>query len=111
MPIAGINFNNNHMLLPQLMTAGRVQAAQPVVTAGAPPSPTFSSFLTEAIDRTIASDAESKMANVDLLLGEGDQDLHSVIIAGQKAEVLLNLTVQIRNKMVESYQEIMRMQI
>jgi flagellar hook-basal body complex protein FliE len=111
MPIDPLSFSNNTALLPQLMTAGRVQSAQPVVTQGEFPAPNFSSFLQDAVDRTVSSDAQSKAANVDLLLGAGDQDLHSILIAGQKAEVLLNLTVQIRNKMVESYQEIMRMQI
>jgi flagellar hook-basal body complex protein FliE len=111
MQLNPIHFNNNHMVLPSLMTAARVQQAQPVVTQETLAAPNFSSFLSEAIDRTVAADAESKAAGVNLLLGEGDQDLHSIIIAGQKAEVLLNLTVQIRNKMVESYQEIIRMQI
>jgi flagellar hook-basal body complex protein FliE len=110
LPLDTIHFNNN-VMLPQLMTQARVSEAQPVVTAGTLPAPNFSSFLRDAVENTIASDAESKAAGIDLLLGTGDQDLHSIMIAGQKAEVLLNLTVQIRNKMVESYQEVMRMQI
>jgi flagellar hook-basal body complex protein FliE len=111
MPIDPTIFNNNTALLPQLMTAGRVQAAQPAILPGSAPIPNFSSFLTEALDSTAAAEVSSSAASVGLLLGQGDQDLHSVVIAGQKAELLLNLTVQIRNKMVESYQEVMRMQI
>jgi len=38
-------------------------------------------------------------------------DLHNVIIAGEKARISLELTLQIRNKAMEAYQEIMRMQI
>jgi flagellar hook-basal body complex protein FliE len=110
MPLDAIN-PNNYAVLPSLMTTARVNEVQPVVTQGAMPAPNFSSFLRDAVERTVGSDAESKAAGVGLLLGAGDQDLHSVVIAGQKAEVLLNLTVQIRNKMVESYQEVMRMQI
>ena len=38
-------------------------------------------------------------------------DLHKVVIAGEKARISLELTLQIRNKAMEAYQEIMRMQI
>lgn len=41
----------------------------------------------------------------------GDVDLHDVTIAAEKASVALQLTVQVRNKVVEAYQEIMRMQV
>ncbi|MDR0324833.1 MAG: flagellar hook-basal body complex protein FliE [Oscillospiraceae bacterium] len=111
MAIDSLNFNN-YTWLPSLMTAGNVQDAIPTapVATDEVPRISFSDFLSDAVGNTIASDAESSAAGMDLLLG-GEQDLHSVLIAGQKAEVLLNLTVQIRNKMVESYQEIMRMQV
>ena len=109
MAIEALNFNN-YALLPSLITAGRVQETAPVITAGETPRISFSDFLSEAMAGTVAGDYESKAAGIDLLLG-GEQDLHSIPIAEQKAEILLNLTVQIRNKMVESYQEIMRMQV
>jgi len=44
------------------------------------------------------------------LIGD-DVDLHDVVIAGEKARLSLELTLQIRNKAMEAYQEIMRMQI
>jgi flagellar hook-basal body complex protein FliE len=109
MAIPAMNFNN-YALLPSIITTGRVREVTPVITAGEPPIPTFSAFLSEAMGNTVATDYDSKAAGVDMLLG-GEQDLHSILISQQKAETLLNLTVQIRNKMVESYQEIMRMQI
>jgi len=40
-----------------------------------------------------------------------DVELHDVVIAGEKARLSLELTLQIRNKAMEAYQEIMRMQI
>jgi len=39
------------------------------------------------------------------------EDLHQVLIAAEKANLALQMTVQIRNKLVEAYQEISRMQI
>lgn len=38
-------------------------------------------------------------------------DTHQLMIAAQKATLGLELTVQVRNKAVEAYQEIMRIQI
>jgi flagellar hook-basal body complex protein FliE len=38
-------------------------------------------------------------------------DVHDAMIALQRAEMTLELTVQVRNKLVQAYQEIMRMPI
>ena len=70
----------------------------------------FSSFLSNALDRVnelqISSDEYKK------LLVTGDVDnLHDVTIAAEKANISLQLTLGIRNKVVEAYREIMRMQI
>ena len=40
-----------------------------------------------------------------------DVELHDVMLAAEQANLALQLTVQIRNKLVEAYQEISRMQI
>jgi flagellar hook-basal body complex protein FliE len=55
---------------------------------------------------TQTSDAKQR----DLAMGK-DVELHDVMIAAEKASVAVNLTMQIRNKLVESYQEVMRMQV
>ncbi|MBC7341684.1 MAG: flagellar hook-basal body complex protein FliE [Clostridia bacterium] len=39
------------------------------------------------------------------------QDVHQVMIATEEANLALQLTVQIRNKIIEAYQEVSRMQI
>jgi flagellar hook-basal body complex protein FliE len=45
-----------------------------------------------------------------VLLGETDQ-LHHSVIAMQEAGVAFSMMVEVRNKLVESYQELMRMQV
>jgi flagellar hook-basal body complex protein FliE len=45
-----------------------------------------------------------------VLLGESDQ-LHQSVIAMQEASVAFSLMVEVRNKLVESYQELMRLQV
>jgi len=44
------------------------------------------------------------------LAGEGEE-LHSTVLAVQRAEMALDLFLQVRNKVVQAYQEIMRMQV
>ena len=45
-------------------------------------------------------------------LATGDvEDVHEAMIAMQKAKLALEFTIQVRNKVVEAYQEIMRMQV
>lgn len=39
------------------------------------------------------------------------QDIHKVMIASEEAQIALQLTVQIRNKVIEAYQEVSRMQL
>ena len=45
------------------------------------------------------------------LINGGNVDLHEVMIASQKASITLNATMEVRNKAVEAYQEIMRMSV
>ncbi|MFU0801126.1 MAG: flagellar hook-basal body complex protein FliE [Xylanivirga thermophila] len=46
------------------------------------------------------------------LLSTGQIDsLHKVMIDAEKADIALQFTVQVRNKVIEAYQEIMRMQL
>ena len=70
----------------------------------------FSSMLQEALGQVVSADYADKVSGLETIAG-ADVDIHSVMIDAQKAEILLNLIIQIRNKLVESYQEIMRMQI
>lgn len=53
-------------------------------------------------------DTDSKIAN---LVGGGGSDFADIIISAQKAEINMQLTLQIRNKLIEAYQEIMRTQV
>lgn len=60
-----------------------------------------------ALDNTIK---ESQQSILGFLAGE-DIDIHSVIIAQEKASLALQFAVEVRNKVIEAYQEMMRMQV
>ncbi|AHF07790.1 flagellar hook-basal body complex protein FliE [Desulfitobacterium metallireducens] len=70
----------------------------------------FGQFLTDALNQVDALQKNAGAASLGLATGQ-IQDVHTVMIAEQKASLALNMTVQVRNKVIESYQEIMRMQI
>lgn len=78
---------------------------QPASASGA-----FSSALSGALRGVDAlqKNAESEIAR---FLGGEAVDLHQVALAHQQAQLGFELFLQMRNKVVQAYQEIMRMQI
>jgi flagellar hook-basal body complex protein FliE len=58
----------------------------------------------------ILKDAISTVNELQLMTGES-QDLHTTVIAMQKADLSFQMMMQVRNKIVQAYQEIMRMQM
>jgi len=70
----------------------------------------FSQVLKDALESVNTYQNEYETALYRHLFMD-DVDLHDVVIAGEKARLSLELTLQIRNKAMEAYQEIMRMQI
>ena len=70
----------------------------------------FGAFLKNAINDVNKNQVQSDVLTQKLVLGE-DVELHDVMIAAQKASISLNATMQVRNKVVEAYQEIIRMPV
>ena len=91
---------------------GLIQPGQKVseVAKTADNEGSFSEFMKKAIDEVNTLQQQSSDMKTNLVSGQV-QDLHQVMIAAEKANVAFQLTVQIRNKVVEAYQEIMRMQV
>ncbi|MEW6523412.1 MAG: flagellar hook-basal body complex protein FliE [Bacillota bacterium] len=71
---------------------------------------TFSGMLKEALATANRLELHAQAMDARLALGE-QVDLHDVVIASEKAKLSLDLVVQVRNKAIEAYQEIMRMQV
>ncbi|MFB9273615.1 flagellar hook-basal body complex protein FliE [Cohnella cellulosilytica] len=69
----------------------------------------FASFLKSALDGVAAQEQNVHKLNDQFLIGEVDEN--QVLIAATQAELSLSLTGQVRNKVIEAYQEIMRMQV
>ena len=70
----------------------------------------FGKMLRGAIDAVTGLQNRADVLAQKLVLGELG-DLHQLTIALEQANIALQLTTQIRNKIIEAYQEIMRMQV
>lgn len=70
----------------------------------------FGDMLKNVIDETNKAQIEADQAMEKLHTGEA-KNLHEVMITMEKADISMRLFVQMRNKVVEAYQEIMRMQV
>jgi flagellar hook-basal body complex protein FliE len=85
-------------------------AIAPASSSSAPPAASgFGDSLAKLVDSVDASATEANSAVAQMLDGRGD--VHDAMIALQRAELTLQLTVQVRNKLVQAYQDIMRMPV
>ena len=64
----------------------------------------------KVLGRVNATQLKAEDLAKDYALGK-NVEVHQVIMAAQEASLAFQLTVQIQNKLVEAYQEIMRMQV
>src|SRR4051794_29189298 len=108
-PIGSVNPLNSSAL-------GRVDAPLPKISLTPPSSPQGApgAGFGQMLDGLVAT-VESKQGAANditrkVLLGDSDQ-LHQSVIAMQEASVAFTMMVEVRNKLVESYQELMRMQV
>ncbi len=70
----------------------------------------FIKIFEDALKMAAEADQVSKESGTELL-DMTVEDLHSVIIDAEKAQLTLGLAVQIRNRVIDAYNEIIRMQI
>ncbi|RSK27024.1 flagellar hook-basal body complex protein FliE [Bacillus sp. HMF5848] len=98
-----VNIPTQHILKPQVTQ----NVQQPTVSES---TKQFSTFLKDAISSVNNAQIKSDTLTTKMALGE-NVDLHNVMIESQKASVSLQATLEIRNKVIEAYQEVMRMQI
>jgi flagellar hook-basal body complex protein FliE len=87
-----------------------VQPASNQQIGGVDLTKSFGQFLTDAVgdmnqQRTYVGDLQQKFITGEM------PDVHRLMIEAEKASLATALTIQVRNKVVEAYQEIMRTQI
>lgn len=70
----------------------------------------FSDLLKDAIGQVEGVQAENNANSIELLSGQSTE-IHTALIEAQKAELTFNLAVQVRSKVIDAYNEVMRMQL
>lgn len=76
----------------------------------APPIQAFADLMTQALGQV--EDLQKGAEQLVQRLAAGESvDIHDVALAISQSQIALELSVQVRNKLIEAYQEIMRMQV
>lgn len=86
-------------------------APSPAVTG---PGRSMASGFSETVKKAVSevNELQTEADQLATKLAAGDAvEIHQAMIAMQKASTALQFTVQVRNKVIEAYQEIMRMQV
>ncbi|MGB3542665.1 flagellar hook-basal body complex protein FliE [Rubrivirga sp.] len=97
----------------QTVQPGRINILGPggeTGAAGAPVGPPFGATMAQAIDRVDMAQ-KSADAQVEAFVAGETENVHDVMISMNQAELHFQMLTEVRNKLLEGYQEIMRMQI
>ena len=98
-----------------IVPAGSVTTVTPLAPASSPqpasgPRGEFRDALQAAIAGVENASAKAGQLVNGFLNGE-TEDLHTVALASQRASLQFEMFLQVRNKVVQAYQEVMRMQL
>src|SRR5207253_4049548 len=91
---------------------GVASAAAPISAPAKAPGggAEFASMLSQAIGRVDQSNKATE-GTIDRYLSGENEEIHDMVLATQRNELQFELFLQMRNKVVQAYQEVMRMQM
>lgn len=94
----------------RLSATGLTNAAAATLPSSATSTASFGQYLGNALNQLSATAVASDQLAESFAVGE-DVEIHEVMIAMQETQIAFDLAAQVRNKAVEAYQEIMRLQL
>lgn len=108
----GMQFNRLLMDMRSMQAdaMARIKPVQPEAPAAAG-MPSFGDLLGQAINKVNQTQSTANQLATAFEMGQGGVDLTDVMIASQKASVSFQAMTQVRNKLVQAYQDIMQMSI
>lgn len=95
-------------LMPEAIASAPIAA--PFTEPGSAPTKSFGKMLSDAIAEVNQAQVHAGDMTARLAAGE-PLDVHQVMIASQEASVALSLALQVRNKLVDAYTEIMHVNV
>ena len=90
--------------------AGRVPSAPSGSLAAGSTAKPFAEFLTEQIDKVNQAQTDADTAVAAVATGRS-KNLHEMMISLEKADISLKALTKVRSKVIEAYQEVMRMNL
>jgi flagellar hook-basal body complex protein FliE len=119
MNTGGIDSSRIEAMLVQLRTAASAASSRPAglespiktQTANAAPQVNFAQALKSQLDSVADLQNKSAKLEKDFQLGDDTVSLSDVLISGQKAGIAFQTTLQVRNRLVSAYRDIMNMQV
>ncbi|WP_374520130.1 flagellar hook-basal body complex protein FliE [Undibacterium squillarum] len=116
MSINGIDRSQITAMMAQIRAAAAkmegVQApVRNTITPAEAPKIDFAEALKASLDQVNSAQSASKKLGEQFALGDDKVSLSDVMISAQKASISFQTTVQVRNKLVSAYHDIMNMQI
>lgn len=105
------NIDGNQLLMQLRMAAQQARADGALPVENPSSAGSFSSMLTQSIDKVNDMSQTSSRLGTAFEMGDPNVTLPDVMIAKAKAGIAFEGMVQVRNKVVEAYQEIMRIQV
>lgn len=107
----GINISNSNIKLPDFSVSKAEKSQSATTSTGkTEDGSSFVSTLKQAIQSVDSLQKDSDLKTQQLATGQ-NTNIHETMIAAEKADIALRMMVQVRNKMIEAYQEMMRMQV
>lgn len=115
MNVGAIDSSRIEAMMAQLKAAATKPAAQPVVAPVAGDAGAAKVNFADALKNSISEVSEAQKSAGELgkafTMGDDKVSLSDVMVSMQKASIGFQATVQVRNKLVSAYQEIMNMQV
>ena len=101
--------NPTNSVIQQALDAGRISV--PKSQAEPQSGENFGSMLMDVMNEVNGSQQKASQMQNDFITGQRPVEYHDLMISMEKASTSLQLTMAVRNKMLEAYQEIDRMQV
>lgn len=100
-----------NQVLTQLRSMASVAQGQSAAAPAAAEGGDFSNMLKSAIDKVSETQQQAGELATSFEKGDGQVDLTEVMVALQKAKISFQAMVEVRNKLVSAYQDVMNMPI
>ena len=118
MKLAAIDSGRIEAMLAQLKAAAQKPSVAPVASpsigapgAAAPGKLDFAPALKSSLDQVNAAQVNADTLGKNFVMGDDKTSLSDVMISMQKANISFQATVQVRNKLVAAYHDMMNMQV